>query len=213
MSQFINLCPDRDNDNIKKLLSKLGIESKPMIVDIVPESDAENGNCFVNALRKVEDEGGEVIYGWQFCEYPYMIEAEFHAIWKAPNGKIVDITPSLDPNVKQILFAIDESRAFHGESIDNARLNITLNELVDDIIRVEEARFRFMNLGERKLILGELPLNEQEMRVWQVINIYSEVLEQMYFTGCTVHSECFCKSDLSYSSCHRDVLYQFLSTI
>lgn len=212
MSQFINLLPDKTNENIKKLVSKLGIEIEPMILDIIPDADAEYGSCFVNVLNKVREEKGEIIYGWQFCEYPYMIEAEFHAVWKSPNGQLIDITPSIS-NENQILFIIDKSRVFQGESIDNIRFNTTTNELVDDIIRVEEARFRFMNKGERKNILGELPLNEKEASIWQAINLYSEVLEQMYFADCSIQSKCFCASELSYTSCHRKALNQFLSTV
>lgn len=212
MHQYINLLPDKTNESIKKLVSKLGIEIEPMILDIIPGAGAEYGSCFVNVLNKVREENGEIIYGWQFCEYPYMIEAEFHAVWKSPNGQLIDITPSLS-NENQILFVIDKSRVFQGESTDNFRFNTTTNELVDDIIRVEEARFRFMNAGQRKNMLGELPLNDNEASVWQAINLYSEVLEQMYFASCTIHSNCFCNSEISYSNCHRRILSQLLSTI
>jgi hypothetical protein len=213
MRSIINLLPDKANESIKIMLSKLNISTEPVIVDIVAEPDAEYGNCFVNVLNRVKRNGGAVVHGWQFCEYPYMIEAEFHAVWKSPYACLLDITPSIDPNAKQILFVADKSRSFQGEPVDNARLNTTTNELVDDIIRIEEARFRFLNTDERKHILGEVPLNEKDASIWQAINLYAEILEQMYFSGFGIHSTCFCNAGLSYSNCHRRGFNQLILSI
>jgi len=46
---------------------------------VLPDIDAEPGMCFPNIQKKVAKAGGSVVYGWQLYEYPYMIEAEFHA--------------------------------------------------------------------------------------------------------------------------------------
>jgi len=59
--------------------------------------------CFHNVRRKVEREGGRPRYGWMFLprrieELPgeeYLI-AVHHAIWNAPDGTTVDVTPFHD---------------------------------------------------------------------------------------------------------------------
>lgn len=107
-----NLLPDKGNKDIKHQIALLNIQSEPFFVDIIPEADAEYGDCFPNVERKVQREGGSAVYGWQFAEYAYMIEAEFHAIWQSPEGKIIDITPSADPEAKQILFVIDSNKKY-----------------------------------------------------------------------------------------------------
>jgi len=65
-----------------------------------PESWGQPTRCFENALRKVQEEMGEVRFGWMFhhryvAEIPdsdYLI-AVHHAVWHAPSSHLIDVTP------------------------------------------------------------------------------------------------------------------------
>jgi hypothetical protein len=213
MNQVVNLLPNKNSVLIKKTISLLGIDTSPFYIRIVPYPSSEYGSCFDNVIRKVEQEFGEVVYGWQFCEYEYMIEAEFHAVWKSPAGEIIDITSPARPDIKEILFVVDGKRKFTGESSDNFRFNKTSNKLVDDIIDVEKAKFRFLNRGERKYIVGELSLNAEDKNQWWAINQIAGNLEEMYFNAYSPESKCFCDSGKDYEHCHRILLMNFLNTV
>jgi hypothetical protein len=56
--------------------------------------------CFENVKRKMQQDGGRARFGWMFhyrvvADIPgpgYLI-AVHHAVWHAPNGHLIDITP------------------------------------------------------------------------------------------------------------------------
>ena len=50
-----------------------------------------------------------MIHGWAIWEHPnIMLEAEFHGIWKSPNGHFLDVTP-YSFNFNRILFMPEEN--------------------------------------------------------------------------------------------------------
>jgi hypothetical protein len=207
-----NLLPDKENEKVLRTISALGIDYKPIYVDIIPDKYAINGDCFLNVLNKVNIENGETIFGWKFVEYSYMIEAQFHAVWKTPFGNFVDITPGDDPNEKCILFVIDRTRTFEGKRIDNFRFNTTNNLLVDDIIEIEIAKFKLINKVEQVDATGRVIFKKDEALKWDHLNRISIIIDEMYRCDQTVHSRCFCNLDLSYEQCHRRKIYEFLAT-
>ena len=207
----INPLPDNDNENILWTISALGITNKPIYVDIVPDIDAIIGECFLNVINKVDTANGEAVFGWKFAEYSFMIEAQFHAVWKTHDGNLVDVTPGDDPKVKQILFVIDHTRTFDGKRTDNFRFNTTNNELVDDIIEIEKARFKLTDNAKEVDATGRVMFNEDENIKWQRLNFVSLNVDDMYRCNDTVHSKCFCNSGLSYEQCHRQSIKEFLA--
>jgi hypothetical protein len=67
--------------------------------------------CFDGVLEKVRHDGGGIRLGWAFWEWPNaFLNAEFHAVWGDPAGRLVDITPK-PLGEKTILFAPDPTYA------------------------------------------------------------------------------------------------------
>ena len=211
--QMINHLPCVDNENIKRTVAALGIVDDLVYVDVIPDNDAILGECYPNVIRKVERSAGEVVYGWKFYEFSYMIEAEFHAIWKSPHGKFVDITPSAVPTTTKILFGIDRYKKYDGNRTDNFRLNTTDNELVDDIIDIEKAKFKFIDIAKNVDNNGVVLMTADEQEVWQLLYFFSYEVDKIFAFNGTINSVCFCGSANSYANCHRATVRQFLETI
>lgn len=209
----INLLPDKENVNILRTISALGIANKPIYVDIIPDINAITGECFLNVFNKVDTAKGEAVFGWKFAEYSFMIEAEFHAVWKTSHGNLVDITLSDDPKAKKILFVIDHTRAFDGKRTDNFRFNTTNNALIDDIIEIERAKFVLTDNAKEVDATGRVIFNEDQSIKWEQLNLVSLTLDEMCRCNKTVQSKCFCNSSLSYEQCHRQNIKEFLATI
>lgn len=87
-----------------------------------PEQWAEPSQCFENAARKVRQDSGRTQFGWTFhhrlveafCGPGYLF-ATHHAVWHAPDGRLVNVTPY--PDAKHyplprpggdILFLVDD---------------------------------------------------------------------------------------------------------
>jgi hypothetical protein len=87
-----------------------------------PEKWALPMRCFENVFEKVRRDGGAVRVGWTFHyriapgvgEYLF---ATHHAVWHAPNGSLIDVTPfhedekhhPLTPQDGNILFLVDDA--------------------------------------------------------------------------------------------------------
>jgi hypothetical protein len=61
-----------------------------------PEAIATN--CFDNVFKFIRIHGGNIKFGWTFnhrvnAEYGDYLFATHHAVWHAPNGNLIDITP------------------------------------------------------------------------------------------------------------------------
>jgi hypothetical protein len=62
-----------------------------------PETDAQPNECYSNCQKKVGKSGGTMQCGWIFAarrEHDYVI-ASPHAVWRSPEGVLIDITPRL----------------------------------------------------------------------------------------------------------------------
>lgn len=66
-----------------------------------PELWAQPRRCFENAMEKVRRDGGNILFGWTFnlhdaSDIGEYITATHHAVWHAPGGHLIDVTPFLD---------------------------------------------------------------------------------------------------------------------
>lgn len=69
-------------------------------------------HCYDNVRHYVSHHGGEAVFGWIIWkDTDFQFEAEHHAVWKAPSGKLFDITPRVDGE-QQILFLPDPARPY-----------------------------------------------------------------------------------------------------
>ncbi len=86
-----------------------------------PETWARPTRCFENAIRQAEQMGGRALFGWMFhyrvvedIPGPGYLIAVHHAVWHAPAGQLVDVTPLHDDQKHRpispggdILFLVD----------------------------------------------------------------------------------------------------------
>jgi hypothetical protein len=90
-------------NQLANLLGQFGrqITRQPLaLVTHAPEAWAHPVMCFNNVDRKVDETGGGRQCGWMFNERlvasiengNYLIAVN-HAVWAAPDGKLIDITP------------------------------------------------------------------------------------------------------------------------
>jgi hypothetical protein len=109
------------NYGIKLLASKISNQPLGLAVHR-PEAWAFPTRCFENVLSKVDQAEGRAQFGWMFhyrivAEAPSLgyIIAVHHAVWHAPSGHLIDVTPFHD-NPKHypvtakgdVLFLVDD---------------------------------------------------------------------------------------------------------
>jgi hypothetical protein len=204
--------PTSVNSNVLRLLKKMSLSGPPYYVPVIPEFNAQLDACFINVDQKIRRSGGKLILGWAIWENEFMVEAEFHGVWNSANGQHIDLTPKLN-NEARILFVMDPSAKYENFQVDNFRLNTSGNSLVDDYIELFRARFRLLNKGERKNVLGEIHLNGRDADMYTGIELMIHNVHRMLSNSGSRNSLCFCGSGLKYKNCHGKDLKQILQKV
>ncbi|MCK9396887.1 MAG: hypothetical protein M0Q44_15000 [Methylobacter sp.] len=195
--------PAPEDQDVSKLIEAIGIDAQPIYVAVKPDSRALINECFPNVAEKIKSEGGSQIVGWQIWKTQNLIEAEFHAVWRSDNNELLDITPKPVP-FSEILFLEDKGRVYSRSQVDNIRINISGNSLVDDLISVCEMLFKIENKGSRAYEY-QLALSGEELKIWEILQEMKKGLSLMLSQGLTKHQGCFCGRD-KYRKCHGKFL-------
>lgn len=202
---MIPVIPDKEDQLIKQLIEAIGVDSQPIYVELKPDSTSIINECFPNVSNKIQKEGGSQVIGWQIWKTKNLIEAELHAVWKSQNDELIDITPK-PVYFSQILFIQDSMRSYDGSQVDNIRINISGNALVDDLILVCKSIFKIENKGSRAFEY-ELRLGGDELKIWEFLQQMKSGLNLMLDQGLTKHQMCFC-GQAKYKKCHGRFLSQ-----
>jgi hypothetical protein len=190
--------PDSIDQNVAKLIALINVNTMPIFVDIKPEHYSRPNFCFPNVKRKIDQDGGKLIYGWQLWEYPFLLEAEFHAVWESPSNELIDITPKFPIKTDKILFIPDTKTDYRGSQIDNFRINTHNIDLVDDLIKLKEIRHYILNKGNRANFTGIINLEGKEVDAIGFI----QGVEQMLYSNLDNNSPCPCGSTYTHRNCH-----------
>jgi len=130
----IQLPPHSIDKSVMDFCAVLCTDSLPVYVPVKPENYSVKLQCFPNVQTKVKNDGGNLIYGWSISEYSRIfLEAQFHGIWKAPSGNLVDITQG-EFSHGNILFLEDRHRTYNGMKVPHQRFSLTDPKKVKKLI-------------------------------------------------------------------------------
>ena len=119
----------------------------PVYVPIRPRADSIENDCFENVRRQMAEAGGDIVHGWRIYDCPgIFLEAEFHAVWKAPDGRLVDVSLPPEEGTERIVFFPDPTRTFEGEPVPSRRW---------PLVQMRGLREYFKAIDEHQLPLRE----------------------------------------------------------
>lgn len=207
--------PHLDDPNFEKLLLMLDAEIDPIMIPVESHPDAVENECIVIVDRMVSERGGRRILGWQIWEGPYLMEAEFHAVWETPDGSLKDVSKKRHP-LRQIVFVEDERLRYIGRQVNSVRLNLSKLALVDDFIRVCNFEFRLLNKGKRALLYGKALneyLTEIQLKNIHKVQTHKSLIWELLDSGGNENSPCPCKQGRKYKNCHGNNIINRLKTL
>lgn len=207
----VETTPIAIDNEVQKLIAFVCPNAKPIYLPVEPESYAKVNECILATTEKINRDGGSQVTGWQILESNIIVEAVFHAVWKSPKGELKDITPNQTQNSK-ILFFPDPKVKYVGKQIDNIRINISGNRLVDDFIEIAKAIFKIKNKGKRAFE-REIALDVKEVALCKDLQRISIGIILMAQDGKNRNSLCFCDSNNKYKHCHGKKLAKLLNQI
>lgn len=190
--------PRKITKEIKKFANQITKKTDLKILTIQPDINSENGECFKNVENYIQKNDGDIQYGWIIWETPnVMLEAEFHAVCKLPNGDLLDITPTNDGE-KEILFLPDNGMKYNGEKIDNIRYPILKNNIVLQFIKNSE------KMNKEMAKLGDKFTRNDSLNIFNEIPNYDEINKQfidLIIKNRGANDICICGSGKKYKQC------------
>lgn len=191
--------PKEITKHVRRLIAKVAPGRKAIYLDVQPEPSAKVNECFPNVEAKMAQAGGSMLCGWQIWEWPHvLVEAEFHAVWVAPDGSLADITPK-QHGEKRILFVPVPTLTYDGLAKDNTRMAVRDDLLVHHFIRVSEEIVMVVNRGDRAGQYGYVSVPAHEIGPLMEAQAF---LGQSISAGLRDHSPCLCGSGSKYKNCH-----------
>jgi len=123
-------------------------DPNPVYVHLHPLDGVAANSCFEIVPDYVAKHGGEQVTGWSIWEWPRVfIEAEFHAVWRQPDGTLLDITPKVFP-MPRILFLPDSVRTYKGRQVNNIRKPIGTDPAIKRFCEICTLIYQETNKGE-----------------------------------------------------------------
>lgn len=170
------IMPEIVNDEIRQFQKCIPNTDAPETIAVQTRPDAIDGECFQNVRHQIEEFGGSQCYGWRVNLLPHIyIYGEFHAVWERLDGQLVDVSPVVPAEQKQVIFIRDKQRISNGNRIPNFPVILwDIPEVHDylmamkkiDIIDDEIARAKRQGLLPDKLFAQRNEVIEESRRIW-----------------------------------------------
>ena len=176
-------------------------DSTPFFIDVSPEAGDLPVECVANVRRRIGANGGEEILGWKIWEwYGVMIEAEFHIVWRSPDGSLHDVTPNLVP-FDRVLFLPDPFRTYEEAQVNNIRHPLISDPRIREFIAAADKIFAIQNDGERATKF-EITVSREEARTLQALEVKKAQLAMLIEQTKPGRNEwCRCGSGKKYKRC------------
>ena len=136
--------PPEITSGVLKFAQEVSPGHRPKYVPVIPVPRGRPADCFNNVRLQIESGGGEMQCGWAIWLIPQiMIEAEHHAVWVGPDGRVVDVSPYAR-SLTKTLFLPDPRQTDLGKPIDNIRRPISNDPLVDEFIARSRRKYELL---------------------------------------------------------------------
>lgn len=201
------ITPCIESESVTALLRKINPGTNPFYVKCKPNPLMIQNECFHLVDQYVKEHGGERINGWSLWEQPSLyIEAEFHAIWKSPEGNYLDLNYRTQ-KTENILFLPQPDLLYEGYQRNNIRIPLTNNKNVHDFLKFKDYEYEFLNRGERKGMHGEIHLTDPV----ELIE-YKNLTHSLFMLGIEInrlikpltnYDPCICGSGKKAKWCHK----------
>jgi hypothetical protein len=199
---YTTTTPPRIAPGVRRLIETLTPGGEARYLAVRPEPGAAVNGCFSNVRAKRARDGGRMLCGWQLWEWPrVLVEAEFHAVWLSPQGRMEEITPKPHGEAA-VLFVPDDRRRYEGRVVDNVRMALEDDQLIEDFIRVSRAIVQATaGIGaDRRAPQRIAPLRQVQRFLGRSIH-----------AGLREHDPCLCGSGSRYRRCHGHQLERALA--
>jgi hypothetical protein len=162
---------------------------EPCYIPVISNSRFKSGFCYENVNKKIQNHGGSIVFGWCIWQTGNLyLTAEFHAVWRNKQGKLIDITEKPDGE-KQIVYVPDEGTSQADFDFNNCRppnqlkriyqgSNVELTRMIDNMIDLLSKRNAIMKPTPNGTITNDLQAYKRlTTEFTQILHRIEKILE------------------------------------
>ena len=193
----------RDITSSVRSACRLVSDSEPVFVNVVPPSWALVNKCAINAKRYVEENEGEVVFGWAVSIWnKVLIDCIGHAVVKS-NEQYIDVTPNKYDD-KKILFVRDDGITFD-YSDEMSRLpskNIALSS-AKDVKRLVNIEAELYSIKTKYPVTAGMiaPLPEDANTILKLETEKQQITPKIIVNHTHHNDPCVCGSGRKFRKC------------
>jgi hypothetical protein len=171
---------------------------EPRYVPVIDDTHGLYGWCSDGVTQKILADGGNPVFGWTIWEWPKaLLTAEFHCVWKSPEGDLFDITPK-PKEEGRILFVPDTSypddfdfdkrprnrrvRIYQGQD-RSIQADVLLDELSGAKRAYEERRSAKAGVSLHDWLMRKVPADKVESAIDDLIDACNQFEEHFDSLG------------------------------
>lgn len=196
--RFQTTTPEAISRPILKLCKEVAGSTDARFIPVRSEAGSEPTDAAEAVMQKVERDGGSLQAGWAVWQWAdALIEAESHAVWRSPEGELVDIVAR--PGNEQTILFVEDARQGHADAaVDRERRALRRDPLVEDFITLGRKQFLLLHNGPSRDVAGSVdaPTLMRKLAVAQLI------VKNMLERGQGGDDPCLCNSGKRYKNCH-----------
>jgi hypothetical protein len=167
-----------DASHTQEFCGSVVTNGAPISVTCRPIPNQPENECFPIIEEYVAANGGEQIIGWAIWERPgVFIEAEFHSIWRSPDGENIDLVPRIFP-LDYITFLPAPNRRYDGLQVDNVRKPLIKDNDLIRYLYLFRRKFEIMNSGDLAGQYGYIAIPKKFEREFAKLVKEASVLER-----------------------------------
>ena len=149
---------------VAEFCRSIAATSTPRFLDLSAAAGDLPVECVGNVRRRIAG------LGWKIWEwYGVMIEAEFHMVWRSPDGMLQDVTPHTI-SLNRVVFLPDASLIYEEKQVNNIRHALISSPRVEEFIAIAHQIFTIQNKGKRATQFL-ITLSEDEARTLQALEL------------------------------------------
>ena len=172
--------PNKKEAFVQSFCRRVVPNARPQYVQLRPVVSEPVNECFSIVPEQVASHGGKQHIGWAIWVWPkVLIEAEFHTVWKSPDGGLVDITPKPVP-LERILFVKDPGRQYEGVQVNNIRQPLNDDAQTLRFIELADAVFVELNHGDLADYHGHVEPTPRLMEIMHEMEQLQMALAERY---------------------------------
>lgn len=141
--------PATIDNNVQQFCKKISPSESPVFLPVQPLNWSRLNYCNKNVERMIQLHSGKMVLGYKIWYVPFLyIEAERHAVWRSPNGELLEITFNKDGESQILFLPVPALKTViaHSHTKPRAAFHPRVKNIIEFLKEMEKRQAQIINI-------------------------------------------------------------------